>query len=84
MILVVGEAFVNLRARQIGEATGGQSVDGLAVLQQPHHVMHADARAFDDGFSAAYSGQADQITIGGGWHGAQDGIAGADGKLRLQ
>lgn len=73
MVLVVGQTLVNLRPGQIRKAAGNKRVDGFAVLQQTHDIMHSNAGAFDDRASGADSGKIDQITIGGGGHGRYHG-----------
>jgi hypothetical protein len=67
MIFVVGEAFVNLGARQRGEAVGNDRLDRLTCLQKGNHIMHADASALDDGLAAANARDIGDVAIAGGW-----------------
>src|ERR1039457_1430259 len=53
MFLVIREAFINLRLRQIGETVGNEAVNALAVREQPDDIMHADACAFNPRIAAA-------------------------------
>ena len=81
VILVVGEAFIDLCA---GDSRKGlrHGVHGLAVLQQPDDVMHADTRAFEARVSASDAGSFSEVTIGfrDGCHAREDTTS----KLRLQ
>ena len=63
MIFVVGEAFVNLSARNVREAAFDKRIDCLAVLNEANDVMHADARSLDDWCSTADAGFAHDVPI---------------------
>ena len=54
MIFVIGEAFVNLRASNIGK-TVRDGIDCFAVLQKADHVVNTDACSFDPRVTAANS-----------------------------
>ncbi len=65
MILVVGEAFINLRTAQIRKASGHERLQGLAVLEKADHVMHPDTRALDDRIAPAYARNTGNVAVPG-------------------
>ena len=71
VILVIGQAFVSLRAGEAGKAVLRERVDRFPVLKETHHVMHPDSGSLDDGASAPHSGGLHNVTVGaaGGDHG---------------
>lgn len=52
-VLRVGEAGLDVLARQVIVLLD-DLLGGVAGRQQIHHELHADARAFDDGFADEY------------------------------
>ncbi|HWD92303.1 MAG TPA: hypothetical protein VG938_08140 [Verrucomicrobiae bacterium] len=64
MILVIGKAFINLGARQIGKTIRNQTVDRFAVLEQADNVMHANPRAFHACIAASDSLFFDNVSVG--------------------
>jgi len=57
-------ALVNLRFCQVREAGRDNALHGLPVLQEPDHVMNANAGTFDEGVSAANAGFPGNIAVG--------------------
>ena len=46
MVFVLGEALIHLRLGQRRDAARDHTVDGFAILEEPDHLVHADASAF--------------------------------------
>jgi len=70
MILVVGQALVNLGPREIRE-TAEDILDTGAVDDQPDDIVHANARAFDNRAALAYAGHVNEVTVGRRNHGGR-------------
>ena len=70
VVFVAGEAFVNLRLRQGGEAVVPQRIDSFTILEQANHVMDANSGAFCNGVTAWNPGGMDDVAVGcgGGTH----------------
>lgn len=64
VVLVVGEALVDLGFGDFGETIGSESVDRFAVLEEGNHVVNRDARAFHNGVAAANTRGADDVAVG--------------------
>ncbi|HTR77633.1 MAG TPA: hypothetical protein VMH39_05970, partial [Gemmatimonadaceae bacterium] len=66
VILIIGEAFIHLSPRKIGETMlAHDAVHSLAVLEQADHVVDTDARALHAGGAAAYATRPDNVAVGG-------------------
>ena len=63
VIFVIGEAFVNLRFGEAGEAGDEDAVHRFAILQQANDVVDANPSAFNDGKPGAKAGSACDVTI---------------------
>ena len=63
MILIVRQTLVDLRFGEVGEAGHEDAVHCFAVLEQTNDVMDADARAFDDGITAASARPSRDVSV---------------------
>jgi hypothetical protein len=54
VILIVCEALIDLRARQIRKAVGDEGVDRFAGLEETDHIVHPNPGAFDPGVSSLH------------------------------
>lgn len=83
VILIVGQAFIYLCPRQIGEAVlANDAIYGLSVMEESDDVVNPDTSSLDARSPAADSGRAHDVAIGGrnGIHGAKAGHVCCEGQ----